>query len=132
MNEGFGWGAVELGAAEALAAASSGGFPPEGWKSFPSRGGGGGVSDVGFQGGGIRVRVFGGSLAFLGRVAGGVACEMDESNTDVEEGEACYYGAGGAGVDSNIDPDIDLSYIVRALSPFDVPAGVKFEFFFLA
>ncbi|XP_056168091.1 cysteine-tryptophan domain-containing zinc finger protein 7-like isoform X2 [Syzygium oleosum] len=36
---------------------------------------------------------------------------MDESNTEVEEGEACYYGAGGAGVDSNIDPDIDLSYI---------------------
>ncbi|XP_030545656.1 cysteine-tryptophan domain-containing zinc finger protein 3-like [Rhodamnia argentea] len=36
---------------------------------------------------------------------------MDENNTELEEGEACYYNAGVAGKDSNIDADIDLSYI---------------------
>ncbi|KAL3727641.1 hypothetical protein ACJRO7_032388 [Eucalyptus globulus] len=36
---------------------------------------------------------------------------MDESNTELEEGEACSYGTAGAGEDGSIDPDTDLSYI---------------------
>lgn len=32
-----------------------------------------------------------------------------EDNSELEEGEACYYKDD----DENIDPDIDLSYIVR-------------------
>lgn len=54
--------------------------------------------------------------------------EMDENSAEIEEGEACYYDDGDAGKGSNIDPDIDLSYIVRALCLFDVRARVKFGF----
>lgn len=39
---------------------------------------------------------------------------MEENNsTELEEGEACYYQEEEGGND-NIDPDIALSYIVRA------------------
>lgn len=37
--------------------------------------------------------------------------EMEENNTELEEGEAsCYYKDD----EENVDPDNDLSYIVRA------------------
>lgn len=45
--------------------------------------------------------------------------EMEE-NGELEEGEACYDNA-------NIDPDTDLSYIVRASSVF---VSIKFKFKF--
>lgn len=37
-----------------------------------------------------------------------------EENSELEEGEACYYKDD----DENIDPDIDLSYIVRVFFCF--------------